>query len=89
MEELEDISAEAKEFRAAAVAWPRQRISNGLIDPPRRLSHDHDAIAHVNGFVDVMGNEEYGRAACLPEPQDFILHPHASKSVQRAERFVE
>src|SRR5436309_12171971 len=36
-----------------------------------------------------MGNKEYGGAACLPESQDFILHPHASKSVERAERFVE
>ena len=89
MEELENISAEAKEFRAAAIARSRQRISNGLIDPARRLSHDHDAITHINGFVDVMGNKEYGRATCLPEPQHFILHPHASKSVERAERFVE
>jgi hypothetical protein len=47
MEELEDISAEVKKFRAAAVAWPRQRIRNGLIDSARTLSHDHDAIAHT------------------------------------------
>src|SRR6266566_863204 len=89
MEELENISAEAKKFRAAAIARPSQHICNGLIDPARRLSHDHDAIAHINGFVDVMGNKQYGRAACLPESQDFILHPHASKGVERAERFVE
>ena len=89
MEELENISAEAKKFRAATVARSSQRIRDGLIDPARRLGHDHDAIAHVNGFVDVMRNKEYGCAACLPEPQHFILHPHASKSVQRAEWFVE
>ncbi len=89
MEELENISAEAKKFRATAIARSSQRIRNGLIDPARRLSHDHDAIAHVNGFVDVMGNKEYGRAACLPEPQHFILHPHASERVERAEWFVE
>ena len=89
MEELENISAEAKKLRAAAVARSSQRIRDGLINPARRLSHDHDAIAHVDGFVDVMGNKEYGRAACLPEPQDFILHPHASKSIERAEWFVE
>ena len=67
MEELENISAEAKKFRAAAIARSSQRTRNGLIDPARRLSHDHDAIAHVDGFVDVMGNKEYGSAACLPE----------------------
>jgi hypothetical protein len=89
MEEFENISAEAKKFRAAAIARSSQRIRNGLIDPARRLSHYHDAIAHVNGFVDVMGDKEHGGTACLPEPQHFILHPHASKGVERAERFVE
>src|ERR1043166_8642455 len=89
MEQLENVSAEAEKFRAAAIARSSDCIWNSLIDPARSLSHNHDAIAHVNGFVYVVRNKKYCRATCLPQSQDFILHAHASKSVQRAERLVE
>ena len=56
---------------------------------PGRGRHDDDAVAHVNRFVDVVGDEQHGGAARLPEAQHFILHAHAGKGVERAERFVE
>ncbi len=56
---------------------------------PGRWRHDDDAVAHVNGFVDVMRNEQHGGPAGLPKAQDFILHPHAGEGVERAERFIE
>ena len=56
---------------------------------PGRGRHDDDAVAHVDRFVDVVGDEEHRRAARLPEPQHFVLHPHAGEGVERAERFVE
>ena len=89
MEKLENFTAQGKEIRAAAIARTIKCDRNDLLDRAGPLRQDDDAIAHVNGFVDVMGNKEYGRAACLPEPQHFILHPHASERVERAERFVE
>src|SRR6516225_472986 len=89
MEVLENISAEAQESQAAAIAGSSECIRNGLIDPARRLSHDHDAIAHVNRFVDIVGDEKHGGAAVFPEAQHLILHPHPGKGVERAERLVE
>ena len=51
-------------------------------------SHDNDAVAHVDGFVDVMSNKQHGRVGA-PETQHFILHTHAGKGIERAEWFVE
>src|SRR6516162_6848877 len=89
MEVLENISAEAQESQAAAIAGSSECIRNGLIDPARRLSHDHDAIAHVNRFVDIVGDEKHGGATVFPEAQHLILHTHPGKSIKRAERLVE
>lgn len=50
--------------------------------------HDDDAIGHVDGFVNVMGHQQHGRAAGLLEPQHFVLHLHAREGVERAERLV-
>ena len=62
---------------------------NLAIDSPGRRGHDDDAIAHVDCFVDVVGDEQHRGAALLPQAQHFILHPHAGEGVERAERFVE
>ena len=58
-------------------------------DAARARRHDDDAIAHVDGFVDVMGDEQHGGAARLPKAEDFVLHAHAGEGVERAERFIE
>src|SRR6266704_4769270 len=86
---LQNVTAEAQEIRAAAVAWPVHLYWNDLFDPTGRRSHDNDAVAHVDGFVDVVGDKEHRGAASLPEAQYFILHTHAGEGIERAEWFVE
>ena len=53
------------------------------------LRQDDDAVAHVNGLIDVVSNEEHGRAPVLPKAQDFILHTHAGEGVEGAERLIQ
>src|SRR5206468_10107001 len=86
---LENVTAETQEIRAAPVAWPVHLYWNDLLDPAGTRSHDNDAVAHVDGFVDVMSNKQHRSTPRLPEAQHFILHTHAGKGIQRAEWFVE
>ena len=51
--------------------------------------HDDDAVAHVDRFIDVVGDQEHRGAAGLPEAQHFVLHSHAREGIECAERFVE
>jgi len=51
---LKDVTAQAKEIRAAAVACPVHLYRNDLLDSAGRGSHDNDAVAHVDGFIDIM-----------------------------------
>src|SRR6185369_686890 len=78
-----------KKIRAAAIARTIKRDRNDLFDGAGPLRQDDDAIAHVNGFVDVVSNEEHGSAPVLPKAQDFILHTHAGEGVEGAEWLVE
>jgi hypothetical protein len=64
-------------------------LVNLAIDSARTLSHYHDSIAHVNAFIDIMGNQKHRAAAIFPKPQDFVLHAHTREGIERAERFVE
>jgi hypothetical protein len=89
VQKFENICAEAKKFGAAAIAWSSQRISDVPVDSARTLSHDHDSITHVDGFIDVVSDEKHCGAAIFPEPQHFILQAHAGEGIERAERFVE
>ena len=86
---LKNVTAETKKIRAAAVAWTIHFYWNDLLDPARTRSHNNDAVAHVDGFIDVMSNKQHGSTPRLPEAQYFILHTHPSKGIQRPEWFVE
>src|SRR5262245_59035352 len=89
MKMLQDLAAQAEKRFAGTIAWARKVDVNLAIDSARTLSHDHDSIAHVNCFIDIMGDEKHRGAAIFPKPQDFVLHKHACEGVQRAERFVQ
>ncbi len=89
MKEMENIGAQLQEVPATAITRVAERNGDDLIDPARPLRHDDDAIAHVNGFIDVVRDQKRGGAARLQEPEDFILHSHAGEGIERAERFVE
>src|SRR5687767_106297 len=89
MEQFQNIAAQAQEFRTVALTGTFQSDVYDAFDAAGARSHDDNAVAHVDGLVDIVSDEEHGGAARFPEAQHFILHLHASESVQRAERFVE
>src|SRR5438874_5823969 len=86
---LENLAAQAEERLTGAIAWTHKLNIDLAIDPAGRRRHDEDAIAHVDGFIDVVGDEKHGCAAIFPEAQYLVLHPHAREGVERAERFIE
>jgi hypothetical protein len=89
VEKFQNVSAQLKEVGAAAIARAFKRDGHGLLDSTWPLAHDYDSVAHVNCFIDIVGNEKHRRATGLPDAQHFVLHSHASERVERAERFIE
>src|SRR5258706_12801802 len=89
MKEFQNVTAETKEFRAVAFARALQIDLDNTFYAAWALRHDYDAVAHVNRFIDVVGDQKHRGAARFPQPQHFILHSHARKGVQRSERFVQ
>src|SRR5687768_3677864 len=89
MKEFQDISSQAEEFLSIAFAWAFQVYLDDAFNPTGPGCHDDDAVAHINRLIDVVRYQEHRGAAGFPKAQDFILHPHASESVQSAERFVQ
>src|SRR5947207_3311748 len=68
---LKNVTAQAQKILAAAVAWTVHLYWNDLLDPAGRRSHDNDAVAHIDGFVDIMSHKQHGSAVGAPEPQHF------------------
>ena len=89
MKQLQNLTAQLQERGATPIPRTFQRDRNGPVDSSGPLRHDEDAVAHVDRFVDVVGDEKHRGAADLPEAQDFILHPHPREGIERAERFIE
>ena len=89
VQKFENICTEVKKFGAAAITWSSQRISDVPVDSARTLSHDHDSVTHVDGFINVVSDEKHRSAAIFPEAQHFVLQAHAGEGIERAERFVE
>src|SRR5690606_15388551 len=61
----------------------------------RASTQDHHTIAHGNGFVQVVGDEQHGlpsfaslRFAALPESENFVFHQLPCLNVERGERLV-
>ena len=59
VQQLKDLAAKAKEFRAASIAGTINVHRDSSIDPAGAGGHDEDTIAHVNCFIDVMGDQEH------------------------------
>src|SRR5437899_2518265 len=89
VEKLENFTAQREEIRVAAIARTIKCDRNDLLDRAGPLRQDDDAVAHVNGFIDVVSNEQHGSAPVLPKAQNFILHTHARKGVESAERLIQ
>jgi hypothetical protein len=58
MQMFENLTAEAEKRFVGAITWSRELDINLVIDSPGHLRHDEDAIAHVDGFINVMGDKK-------------------------------
>ena len=89
MKQSKDLAAKAKEFRSAAVPGAINLHRDSSIDPAGAGRHDEDAIAHVNCFIDVVGDQERRGQTSLPNPQHFILHSHSGEGIESTKWFVK
>src|SRR5258708_39155475 len=85
MKMFENIAAEPEELDAVAITWASQSDVEVPFDAAGMGSHYDNSIAHVDGFVNVVGDQQDRSAAVLPKAQHFILHPHPGKSGASAE----
>src|SRR5258705_12810798 len=71
-----------------SLARTREVYFDHPIDTSGPRTHENNAVAHINRLVDVVGYQQHGGAAVLPEAEDLILHAHAGESVECAEGLV-
>src|ERR1051325_9415173 len=89
MQKLENVTPEFEKFPAIALTGTFQLNLDRAFNAAGTRAHNHDSIAHVNGFIDIVSHEQHGGATCFPEAQYLVLHPHAGKGIERADRHVE
>ncbi|MDB6171998.1 MAG: hypothetical protein JWL59_1309 [Chthoniobacteraceae bacterium] len=89
MEQFKNLASQIEELRAVAVPWPIKFDNDHAFNPAGTRAHDDDSIAHVDRFIDVVGDQNHGGLARPPEAQNFILHPHPGKGIEGAERLIE
>ena len=89
MKQLEDFAAKAEEFRAATIPGTSEVYLDSLVDSTGARCQDEDAIAHIDRFVDVMGNQEHRGEADLPQAKHLVLHAHPCEGIEGSERFVK
>jgi len=89
MEEFQNVAAKIKKLRAVPLARSFQFYVKDAFDLPGARSHDDNPVAHVNCFVNVVRDKKHGRAARLPKPENFILHPHSREGIERTKRFIK
>ncbi|CAN5256622.1 hypothetical protein BH20ACT8_BH20ACT8_12860 [soil metagenome] len=71
------------------VGWTRQdQLRGGELGDVRLLLQDRDAVAHLDGLVDVVGDEDDRLADVGLDAQELVLEPVAGDGVDRAERLV-
>ena len=60
------------------------------LDGARELSfHEHNAVSEVEGFVDVVGDEDDGPLFLFPDAGSFLLHEKASLGVKLTKGLVQ
>src|SRR5688572_15044599 len=89
VQELEDITTKPEKLRVVSLTRTSKINLNDALHPARPLGHDNDPITHVNRLIDIVRNQKHGGAAGFPEPQNFILHAHSRKRIQRAKWFIQ
>ena len=86
-----DLALELGEFRRelhVLMALGRQRHLVDRIDAPGAGRHQHDAAAQIDGFFDIVGDEQDGAFLQPVHVTDQVVHDFAGLRIQRAERLV-
>ena len=61
-----------------------------LVEDAARLRlHDDGAVGKRHGLLDVVGDEEHGRAVLLPQAEQMLVQARPGEGVERRERLVE
>ena len=89
MKQPQDFAAKLEKFHAAAIPRPSKIYLDSPIDPAGARGHNEDSVAHINRFVDVMGNQEHRGEADLPQAKHLVLHSHPCEGIEGTERLVE
>jgi len=63
-------------------------IIDDLLDLGRLIGQDEDFFTQVDGFLDVMGDEQHGRLGALPELDQLVLEFEAQFDIELAVRLV-
>ena len=68
--------------------WSRKINVDNLTNATRLCRHDHGAIGEVDGFLDIVRDEDHCLAIGLPEFQQEVLHQGPRQGVERTEWLV-
>src|SRR5215218_4663648 len=77
------------EGRRELVARARQAKRLLVEDAPGLWLHDDGAVGKGHRLLDVVGDEEHGRAVLLPQREQMLVQARPGKGVERRERLVE
>ena len=86
---LEDAVAQLEVARGADIARVRDVDVDDLLDAGGAGVEDDDAVGELDGFVDVVGDEDDGLALGVPDAEEFAAHDEAGDGVEGAEGLVE
>ena len=89
MQVFEDFNSVAEEVGIVTFAGAIEINLDCALDASGAGAHNDNSVAHVDGFVDIVGDEDHGGAASFPKAKDFILHAHAGEGIESAEGFIE
>src|SRR5215510_3274342 len=65
-----------------------ERNLHDALDAARPRAHHHDPVAQIDGFVEVVGDEQNGLAGLALDPQQLQLQDLARLRIERAERLI-
>ena len=86
---FQDVSAQSDDFGVVAVAGVGERDGEVGLDAGGAVADDEDAVGHQQGFFHVVGHEQGGEAAVLPDADQFALHLQPGQAVELAEWLVQ
>lgn len=75
--------------RAAAVGVRFGGDGEDLRDPPGPRAHDDNAVAEIDGFINIVRDEHHRDAGGGLQPPHLLLHLDAGERVERGKRLVE